>query len=641
MALITLDSVSKTLGETPIFSDVSFSIEENEHIGLVGPNGAGKSTLLKLLAGALELDRGSIFRKKNLLISVLDQTPQWSPGDTIRDFLFRSSDPLVQLVDTYERALEDPTSTSNQIADLAHRMETEGGYTVEHRFRSLLSELDIHDLYLPMDTLSGGMIKKSAIVRCLASNADLLLLDEPTNHLDLDTIEWLEQRLQNCNRAFVLITHDRWFLDTVCNVILDVDRQRVSKYEGGYSDYLERLAERDQLDANRERRRESILRVELEWLKRGPKARGGKDKKRKERIQHLIDSRPRREENAIEAFTTLNRRLGKKVIELQEVRKSFAGKTVLRPFSYTISTGERIGIIGPNGSGKTTLLKLIAGRLDCDSGTIIRGETVHIGYFDQSTETMDCQKSVRTFIEDVAESITMHDGTRLTAAQFLERFGFPRLMQDQIIEKLSGGERRRLQLVRLLIGAPNVLLFDEPTNDIDITTIALLEDFLNSFTGTLITVSHDRAFLEGMTDSLWIIDTDGTITSYVGSYTAWKAEQQEIHSSQPILKIGLGRVQAQNDKESPQTNKSDPSEKKQSNKKLSFKEQREFEALLPEIEDLEAEKAALEQLFSDPKAAIHRDGTVNAEARQRYSAIEALIDQKTRRWEELASRLDG
>ena len=627
MALITLDSVSKTLGDTPLFTNVSVSIEPEEHIGFVGPNGTGKSTLLKILSGTLGPDQGKLIRTKNLPINTLDQVPQWEQGDRIRDFLFRSTDPLVQLVDRYERTLQDPQSLPETISALSHEMEERGAYNVEHRFASLLSELDIQDLTLPMETLSGGMVKKVALVRCLASDADLLLLDEPTNHLDIDTIEWLEKKLIQWNKAFVLVTHDRWFLDSVCNVIIDIDRGAVSKYIGDYSEYLERLDERAHIDMARERRREAILRVELEWLKRGPKARGGKDKKRKEHIRDLVQGRPETPAVKSETFRTSQRRLGGKVLELRRVSKSYSGRIVLRSFSYTLSAGERIGIIGPNGSGKSTLLNLIAGTIQPDSGDVIRGDTVTIGYFDQTGATMNSDATILEYVQSAAERIHFDDGTELTAEQFLERFGYPRPMHAQKIEKLSGGERRRLQLVRLLIASPNVLLFDEPTNDIDIQTIALLEEFLRHFQGSLIVVSHDRAFLEGMTDSLWIFDGNGNVTSYVGSYNAWRNQQKFLEQKNTPRAVPATQEKGKAIRVKEQ--------------KLSFKEERELEQLLPEISYLEDEKAELEAAFSSPNSALTKDGKAAAEAQRRYEELIRLIEEKTLRWEELVARSGG
>ncbi|GAB1483671.1 ABC-F family ATP-binding cassette domain-containing protein [Treponema sp.] len=638
MTLISLDSVSKALGDGPLFEGASFGIEEGERIGFVGPNGSGKSTLLKILAGRLEIDDGALARKRGLLVNVLDQNPIWESGDSIRDFLFRSDDQLVQLVGNYEKCLQNlqkddhkdvaaSRALQDTLAGLSHDMDTRGGFDLERRFESLLSELGIQDLSLPMDTLSGGMAKKAALTRCLAPDSDLILLDEPTNHLDLDTIEWLEKKLVASGKAFVLVTHDRWFLDSVCTTIMEIDNQRVSKYEGGYSDYLARVASRDEFSQSRERRREAILRVELEWLKRGPKARGGKDKKRKERIRDMVDGRPEAEQAGSDAFQTASRRLGGKVLELNGVAKSWDGKRVLSPFSYKLTKGERIGVVGPNGSGKSTLLDLIANRFEADEGSIDRGETLAIGYFDQHSEDMDASLTIIEYVRKAAERVRLGDGTELGAEQFLERFGFPRTMHDQKLDKLSGGESRRLLLVRLLIASPNLILLDEPTNDFDISTIALLEDFLRNFGGCVIAVSHDRAFLEGMADSLWVLDGRGGIVSYVGSYVDWREECAELEAKKPKIASG-----ASTSAQATAKTKSD---------KLSFKENKEFEGLLPEIEALETEKAELEKAFADPEASLAKDPAAYARAGSRYAELDGLIASKTLRWEALAERADS
>ena len=640
MTLISLDSVSKTLGDGPLFSNASFGIEEGERVGFVGPNGSGKSTLLKLLAGRLESDDGTIARKRGLIVNVLDQSPVWESGDTIRDFLFRSDDPLVTLVGRYERCLESLHSgdADAELARLTHEMETKGGFELEHRFESILSELGIGDTSLRMDELSGGMAKKAALARCLAPDSELILLDEPTNHLDVDTIEWMEKKLVASGRAFVLVTHDRWFLDAVCTTIMEIDGGEVSKYEGGYSDYLERVASREAFAQSRERRREAILRVELEWLKRGPKARGGKDKKRKERIRDLVGGRPEAESAGSEVFQAAKRRLGGKVLELQGVSKQWDGRTVLSPFSYKLTKGERVGVVGPNGSGKSTLLDLIAGRIREDAGAIDRGDTVAIGYLDQSATDLKAETAALEYVRQAAERVRLSDELELTAEQFLERFGFPRAMHAQPIGKLSGGELRRLLLVRLLIASPNVLLLDEPTNDFDIPTIALLEDFLSTFSGCVIAVSHDRAFLEGVADSLWVLDGKGGVESYVGSYTAWRETREaaeiaalEAEAERAARKLSAGRKLPGN--EAAAETKTD-----RNVVKLSFKEKKELDALLPEIEALEAEKALLEARFADPAAELAKDGEAYAAATSRYAELEELITKKTLRWEDLAAR---
>lgn len=630
MAILSLDSVSKTLAEQALFSGTSFSVEEGEKIGFVGPNGCGKSTLLRILAARLFPDEGSIARQKSLRVNMLDQSPLWEKGDTIRDFLFRSEDPLVRLVDRYERLLEDPEARADDIAKMAHDMEEQGAYTIEHRFSSLLSELHIHDVKLPMDSLSGGMAKKAALARCLAPDSDLVLLDEPTNHLDIETIEWLEKNILQSSSAFIVVTHDRWFLDTVCNVIIDIDRHKASKYQGNYSEYLERLKERAALDDSRERRRESILRVELEWLKRGPKARGGKDKKRKDRIRDLVDGRPAAEAAGTSTFASAKSRLGRKVIELHGISKSWDTNLVLKDFTQSISNGDRIGIVGPNGSGKSTLLDLIAGKYKADSGTLIYGETVKIAYFDQNSSNMDPALSMLEYVQKAADRIFLGDGSELSAEQFLERFGFPRPMQSQLLGKLSGGERRRIHLVQLLISAPNVLLLDEPTNDIDIPTIALLEDFLKDFSGCVLCVSHDRAFLESVTDMLWILDGQGSIQPYVGSYTDWKRTRDEEQNK-------AAAAEREKKKSAEKNASAEQTSAVKQKKKLTFKEQKEFDQLLPEIDQLEHEKAALEAQFSNPQALLARDTAAFTEARNRYDQIEHEIQEKTERWEYLAT----
>jgi ATP-binding cassette subfamily F protein uup len=633
MTLISLDSISKTLGKGPLFSDVSFGIEEGERIGFVGPNGNGKSTLLKIIAGRLEVDEGTVARKRLLRVNMLDQVPLWEPGDTIRDFLFRSDDPVVRLVDRYERTIQknlDGTN-GNTVADLTHQMEILGGFTLEHRFVSLLSELDIHDLSLPMDTLSGGMARKAALARCLGPDSDLLLLDEPTNHLDVDTIEWLEKKLLSRNTAFVVVTHDRWFLDDLCTTILDIDGGRLSKYEGNYSEYLRKLEERQALVDERERRRESILRVELEWLKRGPKARGGKDKKRKDRIREMVDGRPGAEALSMETLSTSHRRLGGKIIEIQGLTKAWGPQKIVDNFTYQLSAGERIGIMGPNGSGKSTILNLIAQKVTPDGGTIERGTTVVIGYYDQMGLDVEADLSILEYVQRTAERIRMADGSELTAEQFLERFAFPRSTHGQPVGKLSGGERRRLLLVRLLIGNPNVLLLDEPTNDFDIPTISLLEDFLATFPGCIIAVSHDRAFLQGMADSLWILDGKGRLERFVGSYGEWRDLRSEMTAEEPRS----GEPKSKSAPIAVTQGKGNPG-----GKKLSFAEKKELDYLLNEIDALESQKSNLEAQFADPSGALAKDGEAFAAAQRRYKEINEEIILKTARWETLASRSD-
>ncbi len=639
MNLVSLSDVSRAVNEGPLFSGVSTGIEEGERIGLVGPNGCGKSTLLALLSGRHSPDTGTIARKRDIVMSVLDQEPRFDEADTIRDFLYRGDNPLLALVRDYERSLAElKDAEDREFARLSHEMEERGGFALEQRFASFLQELGIVELDRPMRSLSGGMVKKVALARTLAPQSDLVFLDEPTNHLDMDTIEWLENTLLSWPAAVVLVTHDRWFLDTVCTHIMEIDQKAVRKYEGSYADYLARLETREQEAQGREGKRQSILRVELEWLKRGPKARGGKDKKRKERIHQLQDAG--RDESggcaAASGFSSAQTRLGSRVLELEGIKKVRGDKTVIASWTCKLTRGDRIGIVGPNGSGKTTLLDLIAGRLKPDVGSIALGETVRVGYFDQHTEGIDPSKEVLDWITEVAERITLGDGTTLSAEQFLERFGFPRRMFREDLGRLSGGELRRLALLRLLATAPNVLLLDEPTNDFDVQTIALLEDYLTGFNGCVLAVSHDRAFLEGLADSLWILDGAGGIRSFSGTWSDWRNLRDDEAAAAATR---TAEAAAKTDSIAKTATESSSGARKKTG--LSWREERELEQLLVDIEAMEEEKTALETAFADPSSALAKDPAAMKSSQERYAALAALIERATTRWEDLASRTDG
>lgn len=649
MNLVSLSDVSRAVNEGPLFTGVSTGIEEGERIGLVGPNGCGKSTLLALLSGRHSPDTGTIARKRDIVMSVLDQEPRFDEDDTIRDFLYRGDNPLLALVRDYERSLSGLADEQDrEFARLSHEMEEQGGFALEQRFASFLQELGIAELDRPMRSLSGGMVKKVALARTLAPRSDLVFLDEPTNHLDMDTIEWLENTLLSWPGAVVLVTHDRWFLDTVCTHIMEIDQKAVRKYEGSYADYLARLETREQEAQGREGKRQSILRVELEWLKRGPKARGGKDKKRKERIRQLQDAG--RDESggraAATGFSSAQTRLGSRVLELESIKKERGNRTVIASWTCKLTRGERIGIVGPNGSGKTTLLDLIAGRLEPDAGTIALGETVRVGYFDQHTEGIDRSKEVLDWIREAAERIALADGTSLSAEQFLERFGFPRRMFREDLSRLSGGELRRLALLRLLATAPNVLLLDEPTNDFDVQTIALLEDYLAHFNGCVLAVSHDRAFLEGLVDCLWILDGRGGIRSFSGTWSDWRSLRDEEAALDTAHQAATASSANSPLAAAPQTvatldvkAANSPAGRKKAG--LSWKEERELEQLLVDIDAMEEEKTALEMAFADPSSALAKDPAAMKRSQERYASLAGLIEKATTRWEELASRTDG
>jgi ATP-binding cassette subfamily F protein uup len=590
MNVLSLDGVSTTLVDAPLFEQVTLGIDAGEKIGFIGRNGAGKSTFLKILTGEILPDTGSVSRNRVLTMSTLPQRPLFRPGTSLEEYCFQE-DADQKAVSAEERAA---------IADA---------------FRSLCRELGLDDLSPRMGTLSGGMVRKASLARCLARRAGFLLLDEPTNHLDLDTIEWLEGRLRGASFGFILVTHDRYFLDGVCTAIMEIDDRAIRKYEGNYSSYLERRAEREEARDRAEQRRSAVLRGELDWLKRGPRARTGKDKGRKQRIRDLLDSKVQAE-MAMQEFTSTHRRLGKKVLELQGVTKSYDARQVLRPFTYSFRRGERIGVIGPNGSGKTTFLRLVAGELAPDAGSVAPGDTTVFAHLHQSSGEGHRGITVIDFMKELAERVPQERGGSLSAEQFLERFLFPRGMHAVTLDRLSGGELRRLTLVRLLATAPNFLLLDEPSNDLDLDTIRQLEDYLAEFSGCILLVSHDRAMLDRLTDSLLIFDGQGGARGFTGNYEEYRAlvgSETGGHESGPKEAYRPAHAEKAG---------------------LSFKEQKEYGDLLAEIEGLESEKKSLEESFQKlPADPIEREKNS-----KRYQELLLRLEQRMARWEELAGR---
>jgi ATP-binding cassette subfamily F protein uup len=626
MNLISMEKIALTLRDKPLFQDVTLGIDEGEKIGFLGRNGSGKTTLLRLLAGDLEPDSGTISRNRNLRIELLDQNPDYPPGCGLGGFLFESTSETVSLLKEYRACFDEYEHNHKggaKLAKLSGKMDAMECWDTEKTYSSLLYELGLRDPSVPMESLSGGMVKKAALARALAVRPSLLLLDEPTNHLDISTIEWLEGYLVSARLTFVMVTHDRYFLDAACGSIMELDGGRIYKYPGNYSTFLERREERLSVERNEQSRIASILRRELEWLKRGPKARSTKDKGRKQRIQDLMDRRIK-EERAPSEFSSSHRRLGKKILEVRGIRKAYDGKDVIGLFSYIFRNGERIGLVGPNGSGKTTFLDLITGQLAPDEGTVDKGINTRFGYYDQMNRPLQESTTVLDFIEKKAETVTLSDGATVSAAKFLDLFGFPPAFHRMPVSRLSGGEKRRLYLIRVLSENPNFLVMDEPTNDLDIETLRRLEDYILSFPGCVLIVSHDRAFLDRSTDFLFLFDGSGAIQGFPGSYSEYHDETMEEAASGPLAGP-------------PATQKPDRTAAKPREKaKLGFKEKREYEGLFGEIEKLETEKSELEASFSDPTLT---PGALQ-EKSLRYSLVGKLIEEKTRRWEELASLSD-
>jgi ATP-binding cassette subfamily F protein uup len=599
--ILSLDGVSKTLVDAPLFEQVTLGIDAGDKIGFIGRNGAGKSTFLKILTGELPADAGSVSRNRALTMSILPQRPLFHPGTSLEEYCFQEN---------ADRAALSPEEHT-AVADV---------------YRSLCRELALDDPSARMETLSGGMVRKASIARCLARRANFLLLDEPTNHLDLDTIEWLEARLRGVSFGFILVTHDRYFLDGVCTAIMEIDDRTVRKYAGNYSVYLERRAEREEVRQKDEQRRATILRREAEWLKRGPRARTGKDKGRRQRIQDLLDSRVQAE-MAMREFTSTHRRLGKKVLEMHAATKNYDGRQVLLPFTYSFRRGERIGVIGPNGSGKTTFLKLAAGEVEPDSGSVIKGGTTVFAHLPQAGGEGRREITVLDFMRELAERVPQEHGGSLSAEQFLERFLFPRGMHAVTLDRLSGGELRRLTLVRLLATAPNFLILDEPTNDLDLDTIRLLEDYLAEFAGCILLVSHDRALLDRLTDSLLVFDGEGGARGFVGTYE----EYREAAEAEAEERAGSPAVEAHESQPEPRR----PARTQKAG--LTFKERKEYEGLLAEIEALENEQKALEEAFQQ-QSGRSADPDARAKNARRYQEVLRTIDERLARWEELAGR---
>lgn len=624
MNLLSIENLQKTVNSEPLFSQVTFGIDQGDKIGFIGPNGSGKSTLLRILAEEMLQDDGKISRNRMLKISFLKQQPEIAPEKSVADQLYLSKDPRVQLLQDYHRVLEETEQSGQalqELEELTQRMEEEKGWNLEKEYQSYLTELGITNLQQKAGELSGGMLRKVAMARMMSSGANLILLDEPTNHLDTDTIEWLESWLKKTSLSFIMVTHDRYFLDRVCNTILELDRKRIFKYKGNYESSLKKKQERIEQERRAEERRQTILRRELDWLAQGPKARTSRDKNRLGKVMDLMNQEVQDIQRMSE-FTAGNRRLGKKILELYSIRKSFGSKQVVAPFSYTFKRGERIGIIGPNGAGKTTFLDLITGRLTADEGRMEQGVNTHFGYFDQMSRPMNPESTLLGFIREKADKVVLPGQGQISAAAYLEQFLFPSETHRIPIERLSGGERRRLYLLRILMDSPNFLILDEPTNDLDLDTLALLEDYIEAYEGCLLIVSHDRAFLDRTTDYLFIFDEEGHIRGFSGSYSDYrfslKEEQRLIEQEERDKKKGKNQQRVVN----------------RSKKGLSFKETQERDRLMEEIMAQEEEKEALESAFSNNSL----DPELLAEKNKRYRIIIEEIEKKTLRWEELADK---
>lgn len=628
MHILSIEATSKNYGIKPLFENVSLGFDSSDRVGVVGVNGSGKTTLLRLIAGEEKPDRGRIVFAENVSLGYLPQNPPFEPDQTLLDAVFATSNARMKLLHDYERACQELASDEkedqrllNRVAELAHELEVSGAWELETNAKVVLSKLGIHDTTARMSTLSGGQRKRVALAHALIENPDLLILDEPTNHLDAETITWLESYLTRYRGALILVTHDRYFLDRVTSRILEIDRSRVQTFEGNYAYYLEKKEAQEAAREVEGQKREMLIRRELAWLRRGAKARTRKSKARIDRAESLM-AQPKETARAELNISVSSSRIGKKILEMREITKAYDGRVLIESFSYTLKPGERIGIIGPNGAGKTTLLEIITGRVAADSGTLEVGQTVRFGYYDQENCALNEEERVIDYIRAIAERIETSDGAFITASQMLEKFLFTGAMQYAPIAKLSGGERRRLYLLRVLMSAPNVLLLDEPTNDLDIQTMVTLEDYLDGFGGCLIVVSHDRYFLDRTVEHIFRFEEDGYLRQYPGNYSAFlEARRREEREAVPV-KPEIAERAAKEMRVKPSTAK----------RKLSFKERK-------ELEELELRIQAAERRQSEIEGELTANSSDAQLVHQLFEEQKQLAEQLARdleRWSELA-----
>jgi ATP-binding cassette subfamily F protein uup len=624
MPVVTVQNVSKDFRNKPLFEGVTFGIDWTDRVGLIGVNGSGKTTLMKILVGELAPDSGEVIPADGAIIGYLPQHPKFDESMPVLDALFSRSSAAMELLHDYEAACSRLTShpederALRHVSDLAQKLDAAGAWELEKNAKSILSRLGIVDLEQPIGTLSGGQRKRVALAHALITRPDLLVLDEPTNHLDADTIQWLEDYLARYTGALFLVTHDRYFLDRVTNRIVEIDRGTTQTFAGNYAYYLEKKEEQETRRDAEYQKRKQLIKQELAWLRRGAKARTTKQKARNERAEDLMSAPTDRPAQELE-LAAQGRRLGTKVIEFERVSKAYDGNVLMKDFSYTMQRGERLGIIGPNGSGKTTLLDMIAGRVSPDTGTIELGPTVVVGYFDQENRDLKDDQRLIDYVREAGENIRTADGSTISASQMAERFLFPAAMQFAPIGKLSGGERKRLYLLRLLMSEPNVLLLDEPTNDLDIPTLVALEGYLDSYTGCVVVVSHDRYFLDRVVEHVFRFEGAGRIREYPGNYSAFlEIRQNEERQREPSKPKTTAPVRAAI------TSDAKP-------RKLSYKEKQELAELERAIETAEARKKEIESLLSE--------STDYNATRELYEEIESLtkkLERDIERWSELA-----
>ena len=619
---LQIDNLTKSYGERILFEDVSFGVSEGEKIGIIAKNGTGKSTLLRIIAGKESADSGEVVFRKGLRVGFLEQTPVFGTDDTALDACMSGDGEIPRVIAEYEKALLD--GNADRLNDAIHEMDCRNAWDYEERFKQLLTQLKIKSIDTPVSKMSGGQQKRIALARVILESPDMIILDEPTNHLDIEVIEWLEGYLTRSRVTLLMVTHDRYFLDRVCNRIIEIDNRSIYSYDGNYDYYIKRRQERIDAMSNELDRVKNRLRKEQEWMRRQPQARAGKAKFR---IDAFYDLKKRSETRIGDESVSLDvgaSYIGSKIFEADGISKRFGDKVILDDFSYTFARYEKLGIIGRNGTGKSTFIKMLLGIVPADRGGWNVGETVRFGYYSQEGIAFDNDKKVIDAITEIAEDITVNEKIHYSPMQFLKRFLFSPADQQKYIHTLSGGEKCRLHLATVLMRSPNFLILDEPTNDLDIVTLGILEEYLREFDGCLIVVSHDRFFLDSIVDHIFVFEGDGKIKDFPGSYSQYRewCEEQRTLKEAEAERV---KKKASSDNVLKKENRN--------NNRMSFKERREFETLTAELDSLNKEKSELDALFNS-------GGEIAdiAEKSARYSDLCSLIDEKELRWLELSEK---
>lgn len=618
ISYLQIENISKSYGDRLLFHSVTFGINQGDKIGLIAKNGTGKTTLLNIIAGKESPDEGAVTFRNGIRVGVVDQTPNLDDSLSVIEACMKADTPAAHAIAAYEKALADNDPAA--INDTVHRMDAVSAWDYDDRLKQMLHQLRITDMNAPVATLSGGQKKRVAIASVLLENPELIILDEPTNHLDIEIIEWLEDYLRRQNVTLLMVTHDRYFLDAVCNKIIEIDRQEIFTYNGNYDYYLRRRQERIDAMTAELAKVKNTLRREQEWMRRQPQARAGKAKYRIDAFYDLKDrSRIDLREKNVDIQTMGSTYIGSKIFEANHISKRFGDKVILDDFNYVFARHDKLGIIGRNGVGKSTLIKMLQGLVEADSGTWEIGETVRFGYYSQDGIAFDQSKKVVDAVSEIADKIMMPDGHSITPMQFLTRFLFSPADQQKYIHTLSGGERCRLYLATVLMRRPNFLILDEPTNDLDIVTLGILEEYLREFSGCLIVVSHDRFFLDSIVSHIWVLEGNGVVKDFPGNYSDYRAWLRENASvAEPVRE---------------KTEKNAPADRRGETRprRMSFKEKKEFESLTQEIDALTIEKQSLDGIFNSGQTIDNV-----AELSARYDELTRLLDEKETRWLELS-----